>query len=95
MYAKAQHHGHALAKLQQASLSRIARLLQLGPQTAPDAVLAETATQLGLPQHHVKALYTPPGDRLSSQQFVSWANQLQDLESHVRRRYSAPTKESS
>lgn len=95
MYAKAKHHGHALAMLQQASLARLARLLQLGPRTAPNAVLAEAAKQLGLPQQQIQALYTPPSDQLTSPQFVTWSNQLQDLESRVRHRYSAPTKESS
>lgn len=95
MYAKAKHSDHALATLQQASLARLARLLQLGPRSSADAVLAETARQLGIPLRELQALYTRPAYRLTNQQFVAWSNQLQDLESQVRQRYSVPTKESS
>jgi len=95
MYAKAKHSDHALATLQQASLARLARLLQLGPRSSADAVLAETARQLGIPLRELQALYTRPAYRLTNQQFVTWSNQLQDLESQVRQRYSVPTKESS
>lgn len=94
MYAKAKHHRHALTVLQQSSMARLARLLQLGPQSSPDAVLAETAKQLGLPLAQVRALYALP-TQLTTQQFVTWSNQLQDLEHQVRHRFRAPTKESS
>lgn len=95
LYARAKHHNHAMTTLQRASLARLARLLQLGPRTPSDTVLAETAKQLEIPLHQVHALYTPPRDRLSSAQFVTWSNQLQDLETQVRHRYSTSTKESS
>ena len=95
LYARAKHHHHAMTTLQRASLARLARLLQLGPRTPDDTVLAETANQLGMPLHQIQALYTPPRDRLSSAQFVIWSNQLQDLEATVRHRYSTPSKESS
>lgn len=95
LYARAKHHNHALTTLQRASLARLARLLQLGPTTPDDAVVAETAEQLGTPLEQVRALYLSPRDRLSSAQFVSWSNQLQDLETQVRHRYSTSTKESS
>src|SRR5690625_896875 len=94
MYAKANQHGHALVTLQQSAIVRLARLLQLGPQASREAVLAETALQLGLSHDQVRALYAPPGEQLTSQQFVTWSQQLQDLETQVRHRYSAPTKES-
>lgn len=95
MYAKAKHTNHALSVLQQASLARLARLLQLGPRTSSDAVLAEASRQLGLPLGDVQARYARPAHRLTNQQFVTWANELQDLESQLRQRYSTPTKESS
>lgn len=94
MYAKAKHHRHALTMLQQASRARLARLLQLGAQASPDAVLAETAKQLGRPLAELRQLYDPPAGDISAQQFVTWANQLHDLEHQVRHRFTAPTKES-
>ena len=95
MHAKAKHFDHALQTLQQASLARLARMLQLGPRTAADAVLAEAAAQLGLPQHELQTLYSRPTSRLTNQQFVTWSNQLLDLESQVRQRYRVHPKESS
>ncbi|GAA4474315.1 DUF4350 domain-containing protein [Enteractinococcus fodinae] len=95
LYARAKHHHHAMTTLQRASLARLARLLQLGPRTPDDTVLAETAKQLGMPLQQIQALYTPPRDRLSSAQFVTWSKQLHDLEATVRHRYSTPSKESS
>lgn len=95
MYAKAKHHDHALTTLQQASIARLARLLQLGARSSADAVLTETAKQLGVPLQQLQALYAPPPEHLTTQQFVTWSNQLQDLEHQVRHRFSAPTKESS
>lgn len=94
MYAKAKHHRHALTMLQQASRARLARLLQLGAQASSDAVLAETAKQLGRPLAELRQLYDPPAGDISAQQFVTWANQLHDLEHQVRHRFTAPTKES-
>lgn len=95
LYARTNQHNHAMTTLQRASVARLARLLQLGPRTPAEAVLAETAKQLGMPLDQVHALYTPPRDRLNSAQFVTWAKQLQDLETQVRHRYSTSTKESS
>lgn len=94
MYAKGKYHRHALTMLQQASLARLARTLQLGAGTAPDAVLAETAAQLHRPVAELHQLYTRPGDELTSKQFVTWAQHLQQLEHQVRDRFAAPTKES-
>lgn len=94
MYAKGKHHGHALGMLQQASLARLARMLQLGPGTAPEAILAETATQLHRPVAELQQLYSPPAHELTSKDFVSWAQHLQQLEHQVRDRFAAPTKES-
>lgn len=94
LYAKAKHHRHALTMLQRASVSRLARLLQLGSQASPEAVLAEAAKQLDRSLAELQQLYTPPAHDISAQQFVSWANQLQDLEYQVRNRFIAPTKES-
>lgn len=94
LYAKSKHHRHALTVLQQASLARLGRMLQLGPGTAPDAVLAETAAQLHRPVAELHQLYTPPTNELTSKQFVIWAQHLQQLEHQVRDRFAAPTKES-
>ena len=94
MYAKGKYHHHALAMLQQASLARLARLLQLGPATAPDAVLAEAAAQLRRPLTELQQLYVPPTHELTNKEFVSWAQHLQQLEHQVRDRFAAPTKES-
>lgn len=95
MYAKGKHHRHALANLQDASLARLARLLQLGPGTSKDAILAETATQLGENRQQLHQLYHPPTGALTAKDFVNWAQQLQQLEQRVRDRFTAPTKESS
>ena len=95
MYAKTKQRSHALATMQQASLARLARLLRLGAQASPDAILNETARQLNLAPQDVQRLYTAPTDELTTQQFIVWANQLQDLEHQVRDRLSAPTKETS
>ena len=95
MYAKTHQRYHALATLQQASLDRLARLLRLGAQASSDAILNETAMQLNASRTELQQLYTPPTGKLSTQQLVAWANQLQDLEHQVRDRVSAPTKESS
>jgi len=94
MYAKATHYAHAISILQQASLARLARLLQLGNETRPQAILAETAKQLDRPVAELHQLYTPPAQRLTAEQFVTWAQQLQQLEQQVRDRFTAPTKES-
>ncbi|GAA2026646.1 DUF4350 domain-containing protein [Yaniella flava] len=94
MYAQAKHHGHALTMLQQASLARLARLLQLSAQTPPDEILAQTATQLGRPVAELHGLYSPPSDEITSRTFVTWAQHLQDLEHQVRDRFAAPPKES-
>lgn len=94
MYAKDKHYGHALRVLQQASLARIARLLQLGAGTSRDAILAETAAQLRLPAAELQQLYSPPSNQLTSKQFVNWAQNLQQLEHQVRDRFAATTKES-
>ena len=91
MYAQAKHHGHALTMLQQASLARLARLLQLSAQTPPDAILAQTAAQLDRPVAEVRGLYSPPTDDITSRTFVTWAQHLQDLEHQVRDRFGAPT----
>ncbi|GAA4112468.1 hypothetical protein [Enteractinococcus coprophilus] len=95
MYAKTKQRRHALGTIQQASLACLARLLRLGVQASPDAILHETASQLAMPRTDVQRLYTPPTDQLSTHEFVAWANQLQDLEHQVRDRLSTPTKESS
>ena len=95
MYAKTKQRRHALATLQQASLARLARLLRLGSQSSPDAILNETAVQLNVARTELQQLYIQPTDEPTTQQLVAWANQLQDLEHQVRDRVSAPTKESS
>src|SRR5699024_6917021 len=94
MYAKAKHYAHAISILQQASLARLARLLQLGNETRPQAILAETAERLDRPVAELHELYTPPARRLTAAQFVTWAQQLQQLEQQARDRVTAPTKES-
>ena len=94
MYAKAQHYTHAVSILQHASLARLARLLQLGNETRQQAILAEASKQLHRPVSELQQLYTPPAQRLTAQQFVIWAQQLQHLEQQVRERFSAQTKES-
>lgn len=94
MYAKAKHYGHAMTMLQQASLQRLARALQLGGRTPQDAILTETAAQLGRAVTELSRLYTPPGSQLSAKEFASWAQELQHLEHQVRDRFAAPTKES-
>src|SRR5699024_1701680 len=58
------------------------------------ASLAETAKQLARPVAELHQLYTPPAQRLTAEQFVTWAQQLQQLEQQVRDRFTAPTKES-
>lgn len=93
MYAKAKHHRHALSILQQASLARLARMLQLGAQTSTAAVLAETNAQTGRPVDHLHRLYSPPTGEVTAKQFVTWSQELQDLEQHVRDRFAAPSKE--
>lgn len=94
MYAKGKHHRHALQMLQQASLARLARTLQLGAGSAPHVVLTETAAQLHRPIAELHQLYTLPARELTSREFVSWAQHLQQLEHDVRDRFAAPTKES-
>ena len=94
MYARAKHHGHAMVMLQQASLARLARSLQLGAKIDPQVILAKTADQLGLPIAELHRLYTPPTGELTSKEFATWAQQLQQLEHQVRDRFAAPTKES-
>jgi len=94
MYTKARHYTHAVSILQQASLARLARLLQLGNETRPQTILAETAQQLHRPVAELHQLYTPPVQRLTAEQFVTWAQQLQQLEQQVRDRFTASTKES-
>ncbi|MDN6679276.1 MAG: hypothetical protein L0L17_06210, partial [Yaniella sp.] len=94
MYAKGKHHRHALQMLQQASLARLARTLQLGAGSAPNVVLTETAAQLDRPLAELHQLYAPPARELTSREFVSWAQHLQQLEHDVRDRFAAPTKES-
>src|SRR5699024_4151831 len=94
MHAQAKHYAHGISILQQASLARLARLLQLGNETRPQAILAETAKQLDRPVAELHQLYTPPAQRLTAEQFVTWAQQLQQLEQQVRDRFTAPTKES-
>lgn len=93
LYARAKHHRHALEILQRASLARIARLLQLGAQSSPEVILAETAQQLNLPLADLRALYRVP-EHLTDQTLVVAATQLHDLEHRVRDRFSAPAKES-
>lgn len=94
MYAKANHHRHALTVLQRASLARLSRVLQLGADTTPDAVLSEAATQMHHPVAELRQLYTPPSNDLTRKQFVTWAQQLQQLEHQVRDRFAAQSKES-
>src|SRR5699024_4538970 len=94
MYAKATHYAHAISILQQASLARLARLLQLGNETRPQAILAETAKQLDRHVGELHQLYPPPAHRLTAEQSDTWGQELQQLEQQVRDRFTAPTKES-
>src|SRR5699024_4747312 len=89
--ATAEHHRHALPMLRQTSLPRLARTLQLGAGSAPHVVLTETAAQLHRPIAELHQLYAPPARELTSREFVSWAQHLQQLEHDVRDRFAAPT----